>query len=133
MIGYSCQSRIRNTGSGTRAPSFLLPPRRCLLLNGAYPVVGDLESLQVGAGEVRRGQEARRDPVGGERQRRPVKNLLLPLGAQIQHLHGGKRLQRRFSPAKCGTIPSSRTKGWLRTQSMATARSNVRSAKAPPC
>lgn len=55
-------------------------------LNSTYPVVGNLESLQVWAGEVRSWEETRCYPVGGKWQRRPVKDLLLPLCAQIQHL-----------------------------------------------
>lgn len=55
--------------------------------HGADPVVRHLQSLKVGAREVRSWEKAGCYSIGSEGERRPIEHLFLPLLANIQHLH----------------------------------------------
>lgn len=61
--------------------------RTFLVSHCADPVVRHLQSLKVGAREIRSWKEARCDAVGSEGERRPVEHFFLPFLANIQHLH----------------------------------------------
>lgn len=56
--------------------------------HGADPVVRHLQSLKVGACEIRSWKKAGCYSVGSKGERRPIEYLFLPLLADIQHLHG---------------------------------------------
>lgn len=57
-----------------------------LVSHCADPVVRHLQSLKVGACEVRSWEKARRYSVGSKWERRPIENFFLPFLANIQHL-----------------------------------------------
>ena len=57
------------------------------LSDSADPVVRHLQSLQVGACEIRSRKEARRYAVGSKGQCRSVEHFLFAFSAHIQYLH----------------------------------------------